>query len=101
MIVYSFTVLCFYLNWALTEQIYVDENLKLFEKTKSDVHHLIDNKIYDTADHIKQARNMEEASKKIKHLEGKIKQLESRIPKQFPDVKFLNYRERKRILVST
>lgn len=45
-------------------------------------------------------RNMDEASKKIITLEGKIKQLESRIPKQFPDVKFLNYRQRKRILVS-
>lgn len=43
----------------------------------------------------------DEAAQKIKHLEHKIEQLESRIPKQFPDVKFLNYRERKRILVST
>lgn len=45
--------------------------------------------------------NMDEDSKRIKHLERKIKQLESRIPKQFPDVKFLNYRSRKRILVRT
>lgn len=51
-------------------------------------------------DNIRQNDLNDMAHKKIKYLEHKVKQLESRIPKQFADVKFLNYRARKRILVS-
>lgn len=45
-------------------------------------------------------RNLQEAQKKIRELENKIKDLEKRIPQRYPDVKYLNYRSRKRILVS-
>lgn len=91
-------VLCFYLNWAQTQQIYVDENLKYFQKTL-DIEKNLDESLIDN-DVILRNPNMDEDSKRIKHLERKIKQLESRIPKQFPDVKFLNYRSRKRILIT-
>lgn len=56
------------------------------------------------------SKNFKEANKieldvaeifdKINHLEKKIKNLESRTVKTYPDVKFLNYKDRKRILVS-
>lgn len=74
--------------------------MKLFEQKTLDVNNKIDYQIHNNFDHLRQAKGIDEASKRIKHLEGKIKQLESRIPKQFPNVKFLNYRERKRILVN-
>ncbi|KAL7632564.1 UNVERIFIED_CONTAM: hypothetical protein RMT77_017131 [Armadillidium vulgare] len=56
------------------------------------------------------SKNFKEANKieldvaeifdKINHLEKKIKNLESRTVKTYPDVKFLNYKDRKRILIT-
>lgn len=43
---------------------------------------------------------LKKAHQRIKELERKVDQLESRIPQKFTDVKFLNYQMRKRILVS-
>ena len=42
---------------------------------------------------------LQEASDRIQELEKKILALESQVPKSYPDVKFLNYLSRKRILV--
>lgn len=42
---------------------------------------------------------LNEAYKKIETLEEKIMSLEGRMPKTYPDVRFLNYLSRKRILV--
>lgn len=42
---------------------------------------------------------LNEAYKKIENLEEKIMSLEGRMPKTYPDVRFLNYLNRKRILV--
>lgn len=42
-----------------------------------------------------------DAEEKVHELESKLLSLESRIPKTYPEVKFLNYVQRKRILVST
>lgn len=89
-------ILCFYLNWAQTQQIYIDENLKYFQKTSE---HDTKNEERVVANENKPSHN-EDGSRKMKYLERKIKQLESRIPKQFPDVMFLNYRSRKRILIT-
>lgn len=41
-----------------------------------------------------------EAKKRLKLLEMKIQTLENRISKKYPDVFFLNYKNRKRILVN-
>ena len=49
-------------------------------------------------DHV-EINNLYEAKRRIRELEEKLASLEFRIPKKFPDVKFLNYRSRKRILV--
>lgn len=43
---------------------------------------------------------MHEAKKQILLLQLKIQELEGRIPRKYPDVTFLNYKNRKRILVS-
>lgn len=43
---------------------------------------------------------LHEAKQRLKLLEMKIQTLESRISKTYPDVTFLNYKNRKRILVS-
>lgn len=42
---------------------------------------------------------LEQTKLKIKELELKIQLLEDRIPKKYPDVTYLNYKNRKRILV--
>lgn len=39
-------------------------------------------------------------SERILELEDRIKELESTAPKKYPEVKFLTYKDRKRILVS-
>lgn len=44
---------------------------------------------------------LNEAKKQLKLLEMKIQNLENRISKKYPDVLFLNYKNRKRILVSS
>lgn len=49
---------------------------------------------------MKQATNLlNEAYQKIETLEEKIISLEGRMPKTYPDVRFLNYLDRRRILV--
>lgn len=49
-------------------------------------------------------KNIEEAKTRIRELEGKLQHLEAkienRVSKDFPTVKFLNYKNRKRILVT-
>lgn len=42
---------------------------------------------------------LNEAYRKIETLEEKILSLEGRMPKTYPDVRFLNYLNRKRVLV--
>lgn len=50
-------------------------------------------------DHIDYENSLKEAYKRINDLEMKVKELEHRIPHRYTDVKFLNYKSRKRILV--
>lgn len=45
--------------------------------------------------------NLDDAVLRIKELETRLKELEYRIPKKYPEIKFLTYKDRKRILVST
>lgn len=42
---------------------------------------------------------LNDARKRLRSLEMKIKSLENRMAKKYPDVLFLNYKNRKRILV--
>ncbi|XP_049821927.1 UDP-glucuronic acid decarboxylase 1 isoform X2 [Aethina tumida] len=43
---------------------------------------------------------LQEASMRIKELEQRLNAVDSRVPKTYPDVKFLNYVTRKRILIT-
>ncbi|XP_053660587.1 UDP-glucuronic acid decarboxylase 1 [Anopheles marshallii] len=43
---------------------------------------------------------LHEAKRQILELERKIQELEGRIPRKYPDVTFLNYKNRKRILIT-
>lgn len=43
--------------------------------------------------------HLNDASERIQQIEEKLQTLEARIPKTYPEVKFLNYLNRKRILV--
>ena len=44
-------------------------------------------------------KNLDEAMEKIQLLQERLEELEYRVPKRYPEVNFLNYKERKRILV--
>lgn len=50
-------------------------------------------------EHDKNLEYLNDASERIQELEVKLQTLEARIPKTYPEVKFLNYLNRKRILV--
>ncbi|KAK4875601.1 hypothetical protein RN001_012023 [Aquatica leii] len=45
-------------------------------------------------------KDLEDAEARVAHLEQKVTVLESQIPKKYPDVKFLNYKRKKKILVT-
>lgn len=44
--------------------------------------------------------NLHDALEKIQELEKRLRDIEYRIPKKYPEVEFLTYKDRKRILVS-
>lgn len=54
----------------------------------------------DDLDRESRLNELHEAKRQILELERKIQELEGRIPRKYPDVTFLNYKNRKRILVS-
>lgn len=82
------TVLFIILLKVLTkeEQIQIDDSNTDFWKFPGDLDH---------ANYL-----LNEAYKKIEALEEKIISLEGRVPKTYPDVNFLNYLNRKRILIT-
>ncbi|XP_063614410.1 uncharacterized protein LOC134787561, partial [Penaeus indicus] len=43
-------------------------------------------------------KNLDDAMAKIQELEKRLKEIEYRVPKKYPEVKFLTYKDRKRIL---
>ncbi|XP_077293636.1 UDP-xylose synthase [Arctopsyche grandis] len=70
------------------EQLRLDDFEPQVDKTVN--RRMVETDITDLAD----------AKKKIADLEAKLESLEIRIPKKYPDVKYLNYKLRKRILVT-
>jgi len=98
-----------YKNWIYTEEIsytYHDKPARLYRLNNIVEHathqypsvEINENQTPDSRAH--EIQNLQEAQNKIKELEKKVKELEKRIPQRYPDVKYLNYRSRKRILVS-
>lgn len=107
---FVFSVLCVYKNWVHTEEIsytYHDKSgrLRRFNDIVSQTTHQYAaaqvNDISPPGSKVHEIHSFEEVWKKIKELAKKMKVLEKRIPQRYPDVKYLNYRSRKRILVST
>lgn len=45
-------------------------------------------------------KELQKAAEKIKHLEKRLQELDLAMPKKYKEVKFQNYKHRKRILVS-
>ncbi|PNF40856.1 UDP-glucuronic acid decarboxylase 1, partial [Cryptotermes secundus] len=98
-------VLCVYKNWVHTEEIsytYHDKSgrLRHFNDIVPHTTHQYAaaqvNEISPPGD----IHSFQEVWKKIKELAKKMKVLEKRIPQRYPDVKYLNYRSRKRILIT-
>lgn len=87
-------VLCLYRSWAYTEKVSYSYHDDKSEKVYNTVEQTM-SQYPDTG-----SENLQGAQRQIKELEKKIKDLEKRIPQRYPDVKYLNYRSRKRILVS-
>lgn len=103
--------LCVYHNWVHAREVDMleDSALKVHRKSR----HYRDEPSYQESitdggpenlpGKMKTDENildLEEAKKKIRELEMRIKQLEGSTTRRFPDVKFLNYRTRKRILIT-
>jgi hypothetical protein len=61
---------------------------------------IIDNNEIDVHGYNDVQNVLQRAEQKIKMLEKKIQQLEKRLPVEFQEVNFLNYQNKKRILVS-
>ncbi|CAD7092465.1 unnamed protein product [Hermetia illucens] len=47
-----------------------------------------------------QRKELAEAKAKIREIEAKLGRLEANVPRKYPDVRFLNYKNRKRILIT-
>uniref|UniRef100_A0A182W174 UDP-glucuronic acid decarboxylase 1 n=1 Tax=Anopheles minimus TaxID=112268 RepID=A0A182W174_9DIPT len=59
-----------------------------------------DNLALDDPEQESRLNELHEAKRQILELERKIQELEGRIPRKYPDVTFLNYKNRKRILIT-
>ncbi|XP_046393241.1 UDP-glucuronic acid decarboxylase 1 [Ischnura elegans] len=89
-------VVCVYRKWVVSAEI--ESNIKSSALVDS-VPKLADGNLKE-AERESPVYDVDEARKRIRELEGKLRELEARIPNKFPDVKFLGYRSRKRILVT-
>lgn len=95
-------LLCFYKNWVHSEELYTYEHAysRLHSSDSRYVTHLSPVDMAGSHEQYHAAKNILEAQQRIKELEAQIKKLEARIPQRYPDVTFLNYKLRKRILIT-
>ncbi|KAJ6636231.1 UDP-glucuronic acid decarboxylase 1 [Pseudolycoriella hygida] len=89
-------VICIYKTFVTTEPLHVPHVPELQPKL------LKENRQQFDSDNDLDSRyaELERVKLKVKELELKLKSLEDRIPKKYPDVKYLNYKNRKRILIT-
>lgn len=71
------------------------------QKPKKDKYIILENKMESKSKDDDTKQELLEAKSRIEQLEKKIAILEGRMPQKYPEVKYLGYKERKRILVST
>lgn len=107
----NFTVLGFYRGWAKTEEDQASHKKRLRQINENEpnlnkIEPVVPDKLADMENDIPyvEINDLQEAKTRIKELEDKLHEIEvkieSRVPKNFPIVKFLNYKNRKRILVT-
>ena len=97
----AFTALCIYHNWVTRNlEPYGNTivNYRQHAKYYTDSLNNLEEDVHQN--NLKYVNNLAEAKKMIHTLENRIRNLEINIPRTFPAVKFLNYHNRKRILVS-
>lgn len=96
-----FSVICLYKTFASSQ--FGDKERHTNNNDDNDVIETIfdtnNNDNIDNHHNKLETSDVSDAKLRIKELEYKILQLETRIPRRFPDVTFLNYKNRKRILV--
>lgn len=97
-------VLAVIFNWSLLvsskkpsdeEVVYVDDKAQHYSETGQEKLTLA-----PAAKEHKDIKSLDEALVKIMDLEQRLKDIEYRIPKKYPEVKFLTFKDRKRILVT-
>ncbi|XP_046741589.1 UDP-glucuronic acid decarboxylase 1 isoform X2 [Diprion similis] len=104
-------VLGFYKGWAKTveEQSFNDKRLRQIKQNENSLNEIEPEAIekmmeMDNDVPYIEINDLQEANTRIRELEDKLHRIEakieSRVPKNFPTVKFLNYKNRKRILVT-
>lgn len=92
------TVICIYKTFVTSEPLHVPHALDVQPGPMKENHQQFVN---DDNELDSRYTELEQTKLKIKELELKIQMLEDRIPKKYPDVTYLNYKNRKRILVRT
>jgi len=93
LIIISGIIYCFVSNNSLSKHEFQISNKKEFQ-------HFGTAESEDGTDLInKLKRDLAAANEKIEQLENKMQGFEERIKKPYPNVKYLNYRSKKRILV--
>lgn len=103
-------VLGFYKGWAKTEddQTFDKKRQRLVKQEERSLNEIVPalDKLIDMENDppYVEINDLQEAKTRIRELEDKLREIEakieSRVPKNFPVVKFLNYKNRKRILVT-
>ncbi|XP_046423409.1 UDP-glucuronic acid decarboxylase 1 isoform X2 [Neodiprion virginianus] len=111
----AFFIVCvllgFYKGWAKTEeeQSFNDKRLRQIKQNEDSLNEIEPEAIekmmeMDNDVPYIEINDLQEANTRIRELEDKLHRIEakieSRVPKNFPTVKFLNYKNRKRILVT-
>ncbi|XP_049288572.1 UDP-glucuronic acid decarboxylase 1 [Anopheles funestus] len=87
------------------ERVLIQNKLRSFRKGPSVMKNrridpLHDDLTLDDPEQETRLNELHEAKRQILELERKIQELEGRIPRKYPDVTFLNYKNRKRILIT-
>lgn len=91
-------MICIYKTFVTAESIHVPHESEPQPKSIKENNQQL---LLDDDNEMERKYHTELAETKLKiiELERKIQLLENRIPKKFPDVAYLNYKNRKRILV--
>jgi hypothetical protein len=98
---FELPVFCLYKSLdAPPIQMYPDDKYETAAATSASDNYIDSHRLAPPSQRQRQHDELLAARTKIEELEQRISYLENHIPKKYPDVKFQNYKNRKRILVS-